>query len=100
MWLLSFILLLVVFPAGIVAVGVLTRGSSYYTTPACGASSGLVLSCMALLLLLDFKVPIEEPETIANEYSWAYWIYQAVGTPVLAAVSALAVRIGANYFVR
>ena len=55
---------------------------------------------MTLLLCWDFKVAIAEAEAIANEHRWGYWIYQAAGTPVLAAVSALTVRIGADYFVR
>ena len=100
MLLLSFILLLVVFPAGIVAVGILTRAYSYCTTLVSGASFGLALSCLMLLLCWHLEVPREDPETIASEYSWGYWIYQAVGTPALAAVSALAVRIGAEIFVK
>ena len=100
MLLLSSILLLVVFPAGILAVGILTRGYSYYTTLVSGASFGLALSCMMFFLCWHLEVPCEDPETIASECSWGYRIYQAVGTPALAAVSALAARIGAEIFVK
>ena len=54
MWLLSSTLLLVVFPAGIVAVGVLTRGHSHYTTLICGASTMQVSQCSTIVPIVFF----------------------------------------------
>ena len=54
MWLLSSTLLLVVFPAGIVVVGVLTRRRSYYTTLACGASTMQVSQCSTIVPIVFF----------------------------------------------
>lgn len=99
MWLFSFIALLVVFPAGIIAIGVLTKAYSYQTTLVCGALFGVAVSCMILLVCWDVGMTEEESKAIANEYRWAYWACPAVGTPVLAALSALVARIGANFLV-
>ena len=96
MWLFSFVVLLVVFPAGIVAVGLLTRTHSRYMTLVCGAFFGVAIYCMTLLVLRDFEVAVEESEAGSHEYHWAC---QALGTPVLAALSALATRIGAEFLV-
>ena len=100
MLLFSSLVLLVVFPAGVLATGLLTRTYSCYTTLVCGALFGLAISCMMWLVLWSAApIVIEKPEASAIEHGWGYWIYQVVGTPVLASLSALVARIGANLFV-
>ena len=100
MFLFSFILSLIVFPAGIVAIGVITRKHSWYLTLACGALFGVAIYLMVLLACWDLKLDILSTDTASTKAHWGRQIYEVVATPVLAALLSLAVRACTKILVR
>ena len=100
MWLFSFILTLVILPAGIIAVGILTKTRSHYLTLIYGAVFGAAIYCIALLVVWDIQVDIETAGTMSTKSRQFGWIYGAVVTPVFTALFALVVKVGAKVFVR